>query len=88
MKKTVLLFLICCGCLQVLLAQRPLQPIPSLTPGKYQLEQIERQYGMFLHFGINTFYDHGWSDGSLPPSLYHPGEVDAEQWVRMRRRPE
>ncbi len=85
MKKTVLLFLICCGCLQVLLAQRPLQPIPSLTPGKYQLEQIERQYGMFLHFGINTFYDHEWSDGSLPPSLYHPAQVDADQWVRTAK---
>lgn len=32
-------------------------PIPSENPSKYQKQQIKRKYGMFIHFGINTFHD-------------------------------
>jgi hypothetical protein len=31
------------------------EPKPSTTPNAYQLAQIKRKYGMFIHFGINTF---------------------------------
>lgn len=58
------------------------EPIPSLQPGKYQLEQIKRQYGMFIHFGINTFQDQEWTDGTIPPASYAPTTIDAEQWIR------
>lgn len=61
------------------------QPIPSTTPGKYQGEQIERKYGMFIHFGINTFHDQEWTDGSLPASSYNPVAIDAEQWVKTAK---
>ena len=33
------------------------EPEPSGKPGAYQLAQIKRKYGMFIHFGINTFFD-------------------------------
>ena len=29
---------------------------PSKKPSEAQLKQIERKYGMFIHFGINTFH--------------------------------
>ena len=61
------------------------EPVPSTKPGKYQLEQIKRKYGMFIHFGINTFYDEEWTDGSKPPSSYKPLTVDADQWIRTAR---
>lgn len=57
------------------------EPLPSLQPSKYQLEQIKRKYGMFIHFGINTFWDEEWTDGSKPPSSYAPDTVDADQWI-------
>ena len=57
------------------------EPLPSTSPNKYQLAQIERKYGMFIHFGINTFYDEEWTDGSKPPASYKPRAVDADQWI-------
>lgn len=56
-------------------------PTPSEKPSKFQKQQIERKYGMFIHFGINTFHDTEWSDGSLPASSYSPTMIDAKQWV-------
>lgn len=36
--------------------QQPLiRQKPSNEPNQYQLEQMERKFGMFLHFGVNTF---------------------------------
>ena len=29
--------------------------IPSTEPTTGQLAQMERKYGMFIHFGVNTF---------------------------------
>jgi alpha-L-fucosidase len=61
------------------------EPIASTKPGKHQLEQINRKYGMFIHFGINTFHDEEWTDGSLPASSYQPTAIDAEQWVKTAK---
>jgi len=57
------------------------EPMPSTKPGVYQLAQIERKYGMFIHFGINTFYDEEWTDGSKPAYSYMPSAIDADQWI-------
>ncbi len=68
-------------------AQRALmEPTPSTTPGVYQLAQIERKYGMFIHFGINTFYDEEWTDGSKPAASYKPLTVDADQWISTAKK--
>ena len=56
-------------------------PASSAQPSKYQLEQIKRKYGMFVHFGINTFHNEEWTDGSKPASSYSPTTIDAKQWV-------
>ncbi|MFV0266179.1 MAG: alpha-L-fucosidase [Draconibacterium sp.] len=60
-------------------------PVPSTKPGKAQLKQIERKYGMFIHFGINTFHDMEWTDGSLPASSYTPSAINAEQWIETAK---
>ena len=80
--KTNILFLLAMASGYLLIAQPPIrEPFPSTKPGKYQLVQIERKYGMFIHFGINTFYDEEWTDGSKPPASYKPLTVDADQWI-------
>ncbi|HET9824684.1 MAG TPA: alpha-L-fucosidase [Chitinophagaceae bacterium] len=60
-------------------------PIPSTKPSPDQLAQIKRKYGMFIHFGINTFYDEEWTDGSKPAASYHPLAVDADQWIDVAK---
>lgn len=55
---------------------------PSLEPNDYQKEQMARKFGMFIHFGINTFNNTEWSNGRLPVRSYRPTAVDADSWVR------
>lgn len=49
------------------------------TPG--QLRWQDLQFGMFCHFGINTYYRKEWSDGTLDPAAFAPRRLDARQWV-------
>lgn len=55
---------------------------PSTEPTQGQKEQMARRFGMFLHFGINTFHNTEWSDGTLPVESYAPTAIDADGWVR------
>lgn len=66
-------------------AQHLILPRPSTTPSEAQKKQIERKYGMFIHFGINTFHDEEWTDGSKPASTYAPSGIDADQWIRTAK---
>lgn len=59
-----------------------IQQQPSSQPSAAQLEQMERQFGMFLHFGVNTFGNVEWSDGGIQALSYQPDTIDADQWVR------
>lgn len=59
-----------------------LLPKPSSRPSLAQQEQIKRKYGMFIHFGINTFHNKEWTDGSKLAASYKPTEIDAEQWIQ------
>lgn len=68
-----------------MMGQKYILPTPSHQPSKAQLKQIERRYGMFLHFGINTFEDEEWTDGTKPATDYCPSAIDAEQWVCAAR---
>ena len=59
--------------------------VPSTSPNAAQKALMDRGYGMFIHFGVNTFADVEWSDGSIPVSAYNPSKLDPEQWVRVAR---
>ena len=60
-------------------------PLPSNVPSEAQLKQIERKYGMFIHFGINTFHNMEWTDGTKPASSYNPSTIDADQWIETAK---
>lgn len=60
-------------------------PKPSRVANSAQKKMIDRKYGMFLHFGINTFHDEEWTDGTKPASSYNPTAIDAEQWVKTAK---
>ena len=38
-------------------------------------------YGMFLHFGPNTFAGVGWGDGTFPAEKFAPSDLDCDQWA-------
>lgn len=81
-------FLLTCGFLGAFatsFAQELILPQPSVQPSRAQQEQIARKYGMFIHFGINTFHDEEWTDGSKSASSYAPSAIDAEQWIRTAK---
>ncbi len=65
--------------------KKEILPVPSTEPNEAQLKQIERKYGMFIHFGVNTFHDMEWTDGSKLASSYNPTTIDAEQWVEAAK---
>lgn len=85
MKRRLLIYLLAAWTIQGIHAQKLILPTPSAKPNKAQQQQIARKYGMFIHFGINTFHDEEWTDGSKPASSYRPTRIDAEQWVRTAK---
>lgn len=46
---------------------------------------MDLKFGMFIHFGINTFYDKEWSDGTLDASAFNPKAIDTDVWCATAR---
>ena len=77
------IFLIALFCLVIPVRAQEIQP--GTQPDKTQRELLKRGYGMFIHYGMNTFLDKDWSEGVEPASTYHPTQLDCDQWVRIAR---
>ncbi len=54
-------------------------------PTRVQLEWQRDELAIFLHFGVNTFTDREWGDGTETPSIFAPSALDARQWARSAR---
>jgi alpha-L-fucosidase len=66
-------------------AMSPATLLPSGKPNSTQQKLMDRGYGLFLHFGINTFLNVEWSDGTAAADVYNPTLLDCDQWVRVAR---
>ncbi len=56
-------------------------------PTPRQLEYQDWEFGIFLHFGIRTFYEghRDWDGKPMEPSAFNPTELDCEQWVKTAK---
>jgi len=62
-------------------------PVPAArpTPTRAQLEWQRDELALFLHFGINTFTNREWGDGTEDLQLFNPSALNAGQWARTAR---
>jgi alpha-L-fucosidase len=40
-------------------------------------------YGLFIHFGPNTFSGSAWGDGAFPAAQFDPVELNCSQWAEV-----
>ena len=57
----------------------------AAAPTPRQVEWYTRERTAFFHFGMNTFKDQEWGDGTDDPADFNPPEIDCRQWARAAR---
>lgn len=62
-------------------APSPVGPVPNAK----QIEWYHREVMVFLHFNMNTFTGNEWGEGTDAPDLFHPTDLDCDQWVKSIR---
>jgi alpha-L-fucosidase len=58
---------------------------PRPTPSPAQLEWQRDELALFTHFGVNTFTDREWGDGTEDPAIFNPSKLDTRQWAKAAR---
>jgi len=59
----------------------PISPVPSPA----QLRWQRSEFAVFVHFGVNTFTDREWGDGTESPGIFNPAKLDTDQWAAAAR---
>ena len=63
-------------------AQFGLAPFGA-APNRRHMERYTRERTAFLHYGVNTFTDREWGDGTESEALFAPTALDCRQWARV-----
>ena len=63
----------------------PVLPVLRPLPSASQLTWQEDELALFLHFGVNTFTDREWGDGTEDPAVFAPSAFDPRQWARTAK---
>ena len=58
-----------------------LETASHVTPSPRQLEWFNTNFYAFVHFGVNTFTNKEWGDGTEDESIFNPVKLDCDQWV-------
>ncbi|SDX97842.1 alpha-L-fucosidase [Paenibacillus sp. CF384] len=64
-----------------------MQTIQKPVPSAKQLAYQDMEFGLFLHFGLRTFYE-GYADFDerpMSPADFNPVNLDCEQWIRTAK---
>jgi alpha-L-fucosidase len=64
---------------------RLIQQASRPTPSPSQLAWQRDELAMLIHFGVNTFTNREWGDGTENPAIFNPAKLDARQWARTAR---
>ena len=58
------------------------EKLVSVTPSQRQMNWQKLEFTAFFHYGINTFTNKEWGDGSEDISIFNPISMDTDQWCR------
>ena len=58
-----------------------LKEAARVVPSKRQLDWLEMERYAFVHYGVNTYTDREWGEGTEDEKIFNPTALDCDQWV-------